>query len=1752
MEETVHNPFETLDAVRDAYRRYVTTFQKFKNPAIQGWVQERVDQGTLLWREPYVQLMRRFQQGDPFDQLVAEVGLHPDTPKSFTKTADDRTSTPIQPHRHQSDSVRVVLGNESNLIVATGTGSGKSFCFGVPIISECLRLRDQGVKGIKAVIIYPMNALANSQYEDFSARMAGTGLTVAIYTGDTDYRREEALANFKDRHGRPEPYDSEIISREEMTDLDPTKRCWPDILMTNYAMLELILTRFTDRVLFPSEHAGVLRFLVLDEVHTYSGKQGADVACLIRRLKQHTGTIGKLRCIGTSATVESGTDEAQGKRNIASFASKLFGELFDADNVLTEAYVDPHGTSAAALPGAVGVTQAMLDAFDGTPEAAASLVRTLLGRELIEEELTPEALGALLATTPTATFLEERLFEGAKPLSDVTKAYQEAHRPDKTLEEAALEVKAALLAGSVATVDVHGQTVPWFVPKIHSFISQGRVIGACLAPDGPHLNDRGDQECPTCSSKGRDAVPTFPLHFCRACGQEYYGVTVQADHELSPRDLDSLDVDGEPMYLYPAKHDTEDVPLPDNWLTPKGSVRGGQHGYQDAVPDNRKYCPACNKLDPDCGHGSVVDVCLVPVPFLICPSCGVTYDRRSREFNKLFTFGSVGRSTATDVLVGSTIEHMPREERKLIAFSDNRQDTALQSAHLNNLHRRIHFRRSVYWALQRNGCLVGTSSWMALERVALETFNVQQHYDVLPKFAAEAGPFRSGRGTEPQYQRYLEYVQLIDLTSRLRRNHQNLEDAGLLVVGYDGLATCAASVDFWKGVPTVADLTTDERQDFLHGLLDIVRRTGAVEHRAFVNYREFELDVVSKLAEAALFHTGGYGNRPTGFSDEATASNYRAEVRRISGSMSLRSWTRRALAVPKGQEADILTLVFRKLTEASYLVQHKIKNVGTLLMIPSDALTFQVSEDPTVQQCPKCGLVNPRTTLSDCVGVSCGPTNGEDFSGNYFRTAYITPLDQAVPVLAEEHSGQVGGNERKEIESRFRDKDNPLNVLVCTPTMELGIDIGHLSTVYLRNVPPTPSNYAQRAGRAGRKSQPALITTFCGVGSYRGPHDQYFYRYPERIIAGKIAPPRFLLDNRKLVETHVHSLTLELIGGAIKLPSKPLEILDIGAEDRPLWPNLRSDLEAQVGSNREKIVDAVEAAFVDERSYVWFTRAFVEQLVDGFLEAFDRSWDSWRREYARLDQERQELNELAGRRELDWSEQNRRRVVEGRMNAMREGEEGYYTYRYLGAQGFLPNYAFPHTATVVSFYEIEDQMTRDRVLSLREYAPGNSIYYRGNRYQVTHAVPRTKSGKIDTVDLLICPDCQTAYLEGEAKRSACASCGRDLRTIHPNAHALRMPDMRARRRTNITADEEERQRLGYDVRSYYQRGEAVRSYEVGSEGGSSVRVTYEHNGTILAVNHGTRKAQKEDAQPEFVVCTACNQWLVGQQAQEAHFKPDNDRRCAYKGEKDTNLVRGIVLLSDSQHDVVTLAVPMPEGLSEKDQESFYPTLLHSLLQGVLLSMDLEEREVLGFLAPDPTAPGQQLVVLYESEEGGTGTLEALSNDIRFRAVVQRAREVLHEFDPDGGCERACYECLCTFYNQFDHRLLNRHVVLDLLRSLESATVQTEELEGGGAFDDLLAKCQTELERTVLRAIRDRGWRLPTDAQRTIYDGVAPLASADFFYAPKLIVFVDGSVHHKDYVMAGDEAKRERLKALGYEMVVIREEALEGDLEKLMQ
>ncbi len=1760
------NPFHALAVVQSQYRRYVHTFQSFANPTIRDWVAERVERGTLLWRDPTVQLRRFFKPGLSFDELE-QLGLHPLTRFCFTQHKGDRAAAPIAPYRHQSDAIRTILdlaspsllpggvgrgeGVVANTIIATGTGSGKSFCFGIPIVDECLRLKAQGVHGIKAVIVYPMNALANSQYVDFAQRLAGSGLKIALYTGDTETTPQAALEAYR-RVYRRDPLDSEVISRDAIQGKD-SPATLPDILMTNYVQLELLLTRFEDRALFGQP--GMLRFLVLDEVHTYSGKRGADVACLIRRLKQHTGTGGRLRCIGTSATVQS---EAAGDARpvIAGFATKLFGEPFAAENVVVESYLEPFAATDGLLPlpATVGVNEGMLAAFDGSFASATPLAEALLGRPLLTEESSTGALGAVLRRHPTLAFVETALAEGSQDVTKLALAYRDQLRPTADPAACLRELQAAFLLGIVAQVPIPGRSEPgsWFVPKLHAFFSQGRSISACLylepqagtaaGVSAAHLNDRGDLRCTACAAAGREDILTFPMIFCRACGQEHFGVAVQTDNSLAPREMDGEYL-GTAAYLVPGQFDANRTPLPDAWLTATGRVK---QEYRDAEPRNTTYCAVCNRLDPTCHHAERFPVVVVQEPLLLCVSCGVTHTRRTSEFNKLFTYGSVGRSTATDVLISNTLAELPKRERKLIAFSDNRQDTALQAAHINSLQRRITFRRTLYQTLLAAG------RPLELDEVGLALFSALQSSGLLPRYRKDEGDYGRDYAADERYQRYLRFLAVQELEGTHRRLHQDLEDVGLLTVEYRGLDEFAGDQAAWQRLPVLCDLDADTRYDYLLGLLDILRKRLAISDPAALHPLSFRVEVLNRLHDDAVIHSEEL--RPTGFADDVDRDGigpYVAVHRFISPSAAPVSWTRRALGLSYAEATDLLPQVVAALRNprAGFLVVETV-SAGSrfqrrqldLAMVNANRIRLRASTESRQLACRKCGTVHAFRRLRACTTTACQDLREVDLADNYFRGEYSRPLTQAATILADEHSGQVQGEDRKAMEQRFEDRDDPLNVLVCTPTMELGINIGNLSAVYMRNVPPSPSNYAQRAGRAGREGQAALISVFCGVGSYRGPHDQYFYRQPEKIISGKIVAPRFLLDNRALIRSHIHALVLETLGRSLKLPSSAGLILDLtqATLEYPLLPDLRDAYERGIASRRDAIVAAVQQAFIDEvAQFAWFDAALVDATVGQFVDGMDHAFDRWRDEYARLSRELDEINRLQREDRPEMSLDVRRRVIESKLSDMRQGQGDYYVLRYLGAQGFLPNYAFPRQATQLSFFDRSDSLSRNPAIALTEYAPGNFIYYRGARYEVCQAEPATRGHGPDVKRLLICPACDTATLDGSPP--VCA-CGQDLRDRHP-VPAIALPDAFGRRNANITADEEERMRKGYHLTFHYQPNAAeAHAITVGEETAATLR--YDHKGTILAINQGVRNA---DGAEGFVLCPKCYEWLMSDKAVEKHVWTSQRRGdCPqHVGAEELSATRGLRLFTRLQSDVLAVDAAPPEtGI---DPQAFYVTLQHALLQATALALNLDTGELGGFLAPYPGDPSRKLIVLHEIDEGGAGVLASLCETPRWQMVMTKALELLH--DGQEGCQKACYDCLCTFYNQLDHVKLDRQAVLPWLRRVQESVVERQRPDDNARFEALWTRCQSDLERLVLTAIREAGLPLPLAAQKLIEHRGEPLAVADFYY-PRTVVFVDGSPHHRDWVALDDQAKHRRLRNAGLRVVAIAAENMDAGLAEL--
>jgi hypothetical protein len=1206
---------------------------------------------------------------------------------------------------------------------------------------------------------------------------------------------------------------------------------------------------------------------------------------------------------------------------ISAFASRLFGEVFQQESVIIEAYDEPPHQGESVLPEKVLVTEEMLESLDGSSDeekekATSVLVEALLGKRIPQDKATSNGMGDLLGSQKTVQFIEKILFKNPLNLDELVEAYKTEVRPNSSDEECWRELRAAFLAGMNTKIDVHGNIQQRIIPKIHSFFSQGREIKSCITPDAPHLNDAGEVTCPECAKKEKTRIrKTFPLVFCRACGQEYYGVEITSDGTLRPRDIDDIDVEGDAAYIFLGKHDPDKTPPPDQWLTNKTAKI--QEKYQEyADPKRADYCSECNKLyrgggaEP-CHCPSKMKVSVVAHPFLFCPSegCGVFYDKRPREFNKLFSFGTVGRSTATDVIVSNTLNTLPENERKILVFSDNRQDTALQAAHMNNIQKRMHFRRALHKVLgESNGPL-------ELLDIGNEIFKVFSREGVMPKFSRSGVDFSfivgPSKVEENAFKDYLLFNTVIELGSSQRRNQPNLEDVGLLKVSYRELDKLAKMIDFWKDAQEFLDLSEAQREDYLTGFLNIMRYRMAINNEYLLDSYNFKTKIESRLDEEALFHNELRIGQPQGYSDEANNATRNAQVHRLSWKTGqLVSWTSKVLHVERDRAAEIVKTAANNLAKG-WLERIKIKNVGELFMINQGLILLSTPEGTSHKVCKKCGLVHHFQEVNLCTGSKCQDLIERNFDDNYFRFEYQRGFSDVIPLSAAEHSAQIDGETRKDLEVRFRNPKEALNVIVCTPTMELGIDIGKLSAVYMRNVPPSPSNYAQRAGRAGRRSQSSIVNTFCGVGSRRGPHDQYFYRYPRKIISGEISPPRFLLDNKTLVTAHIHSLILETI--STKVNQNIGEILDLDKENLPLRPEFKSDLEDAVTRSKAEIIRTVKDALKTEiEQYDWLDDVLINHVIELFVRDFDDIFSFFRDEYLDLDRVRYYINKLAEKELLTYEMNSRRTAIEHKMNEMREGGKDYFTYRYLASQGFTPNYGFPTHITRLSLdhrgkHDVEEiSLQRDRAIAVSEYAPGNSIYYRNGRYVVSEARLKLHNGHPVKKSLLICPKCDTYYMDEEIKTSGGAcSCGASLQDQLSIKNAIGMPDQFAVRRQGITSDEEERMRLGYNVSEHYHRGPKVISWDVMDGENKILSLFYEHNGKILRVNTGTRKAAADHQQNGFTLCTACNHWIFGEENEKKHIDPKSTNHC-WRNAKEEDIIRNLTLYTESLHDVITL------------------------------------------------------------------------------------------------------------------------------------------------------------------------------------------------------------------------------------------------------
>ena len=641
--------FRLREAVVGEYRNYVESFVHVLDPRIRDFVRQQLDAGEL-WPDAVLQLNPAFETDQTLGELARSSVITEETARFFGED--------IRLYRHQREALDIAQRGEP-YVVTTGTGSGKSLTYLVPICDAIIRSQPEN-HSVRAVIVYPMNALINSQLEAL----------------------ESYVADFPESRVRFDRYTSQDRERYNEILADP-----PHILLTNYVMLEYILVRPSERP-FLATATRDLRCLVMDELHFYRGRQGADVATLLRRLQQRAGH--DLQVIGTSATMTTEGTRNQRREKVAEVASRLFGVAVQAGNVVDETLrrvaTQPVPTGPDGLRRAVEMKPPEPTVEAVTNHPLAPWVEEAFGLTDEQGRLVRRALETFadaLSRLVTETGLGEEYCRGR--LHDV------------------------LDAGNVARFSPEQ---PVFAFRLHQYLSSGSSVYATLEPpDERQLTMEGQY-------KLDEERLLFPLAFCRECGQEYYLVSRIEDLEgerLVPRSpmvgAPEEDIEGQGGFFAIEQDELwsgDDDELPDFWFD---QLRRGPRikaRYAEHRPRACDVAPGGLLSGADTGGG--VKGWFQPRPLMLCLQCRAAYDLRDRDYRKLSSLSQTGRSTATTVAVtaavsGMVAQDVPREEAKALSFTDNRQDASLQAGHLNDFAQVAQLRAGLVEAIRQNETL---------------------------------------------------------------------------------------------------------------------------------------------------------------------------------------------------------------------------------------------------------------------------------------------------------------------------------------------------------------------------------------------------------------------------------------------------------------------------------------------------------------------------------------------------------------------------------------------------------------------------------------------------------------------------------------------------------------------------------------------------------------------------------------------------------------------------------------------------------------------------------------------------------------------------------------------------------------------------------------------------------------------------------------------------------------------------------------
>ena len=1795
---------ETASQLHLALKDYIEATYHVSHPTLVGQRRRILNEPGVIHQRPYLESTPRYKTGDAFKEL----GLDAATVCAFAAVSEEREGLkPIihdPPYQHQADATRLALVDGRSLVVMTGTGSGKTECFLLPVLGKLACEAQKKGRGfgetpaMRALILYPMNALVNDQlgrlrllfgdprivvkFMDWSGRPARFARYTSrtLYAGVRDPKKDQnrlapfgkyyvdtllraqgppseeqiaaasLVAELKKRGkwpAKPElvnwygakgsrwrdrktgafkrcvtlPEDPELLTRHEV------QQAPPDILVTNYSMLEYMLLRPLERPIFDHTREWLRVnpdepfLLVVDEAHLYKGAAGAEVALLIRRLRMRLGIPPeRLQVICTSASFQ---DSPAALEFGAQLTGKHPSDFKTVEGDLLYRADDASGT----LEDATALEAINLPEFykSDTEEGRLSQLEEFLAYREIKTpyHLQRSLYNALVSFAPMARLINLTMTE-AKPVDTIGEALFEGVPSDL----AARAVTTLIALGSIARRD---PIEPGLLPcRVHSFFRGLAGLWACMDPQCSTLSPqmRGgptgrlfSQPRDTCDCGSR----VLELYTCRHCGTAYaraYTDNVEEPDFLWPEagsafrtasgiyeEFSPLDLLLEAPVFYervePAEYDLETGRLNPPQLGPRSRpiyLRAGRHrpiqlsGSKGAQPGEFRPCAVCGE-QAAFGRTSVQD----------------HQTKGDQPFQALI-------ARQIEVQPPSPVKATrmaPLRGRKVLIFSDSRQTAARLAPNLQKYSTQDALRPLIIHGFNRLKDSPTVTPLLSLEDLYL---------------AVLIGAKAMGVRLRPELRAAESFQDEIRVEEAIK--------SGALDSPTDLLALLVSI----RSSPPPASLLrgiADSLSDRYYGLeaLALASIVEKPSHTSkIVALPEIPNCVQSDAEKLALARTWLRCWKPYGFwLGHMPQAWWLNEVRPHSGNFSALGRivdTRRSKSIFNKAWLPVLLNLFTERISAG-----KQRLRGTELSLKTDGSwsycqSCRTSQRPFAERakCVNCGqdAVIPIDPDADPVFVA---------RKGYYRKSTVAALESPpvppISLIAAEHTAQLNTAQQEEVfskaeehELRFQDvnlgpddsgRDRPaIDALSCTTTMEVGIDIGALSGVSLRNMPPARANYQQRAGRAGRRGNAvATVTAFGSADS----HDEHYFEEPDLMIRGAVDDPTLTLHNREIARRHVTAFLLQRYHHA-KLPeispdAQPQLFAVLGTVSGFRNPDStlnRSDLEEWLRTNENALQNEV-AEWLPAEIDPHDRQSLIQELVEGTLGPIDEAIDFGRSLSA---------NPSAS---TDDSTPDTTVEVQAEPGEEQSGQDGASENLLdrLLYKGVFPRYAFP---TDVATFHVFDQnrsnsyrpafrFTPSQGLSvaLSQYAPGkevwidNKLWTSGAIYsQIADDRFRAWKGRKLYYECTFCHYSKTTPLDegsrGESKD--CEACG-SPGTLGPARFWMRPPGF-----AHPVTTEEGTSPDDQPAQSYATRAKLTMPSPTDTAKwkrlNDQIRVC-DLRGPLLVTNRGPRNKG-------YTYCTRCGliepSVLPEGSVAGVHKKPypdDKDQNCA-GGQTSIGLMLGTDFISDVLIASISVTSPLTLAPGNLSTEVALRTVAEALAKAACKMLQLEASELQAEFRPALTSAGragrEAEIYLYDTLPGGAGFAQRAGK--LGITVFERALQIL-ESCPER-CDRSCYRCLRSYKNKFEHDLLDRHLGAGLLKLLVEGCYPGLDAERVESSADLLFDDLNRQDLASVSIARNHPLELPGFGTLT-----APIYLRRQGTGPELIVGIHGPLTPND-------------------------------------